>query len=246
MPESDRVIAEIGPGLGDLTVRLLTGRRVVAFEVDDDLCGALQKKFRAEIASGSFALHCGDVLKSWERENLLEYEYDLIANLPYYIATNIILRALQDASCKSILVMVQKEVAEKFSAVAHEREFCALSVLAQTCGTTRLLFDIEPTSFYPPPKVVSSILEIRKEHSLQDESFMEFLRHAFSQPRKKLLSNLSTISPKESLENIFSELRVDQNARPHQVGTQSYHLLYKKLKGGNDGFNKPDNRKRRE
>ena len=118
----------------------------------------------------------------------MKKKYDLIANLPYYIATNIILRAIEDNNCENILVMIQKEVAVKFSAKENEKEFSSLGIIASLCSLeNRILFDVPPESFDPPPKVMSSILYIKKDMDVKlDKGFLKFLKVCFSQPRKKL------------------------------------------------------------
>ncbi len=87
----------------------------------------------------------------------------MVANLPYYIATTIILEALKDPVCKSLVVMIQKEVAMKFAAPHKTKEFTSLAILAQSVGKSKILFDVPPEAFEPQPKVTSSILMIRKE-----------------------------------------------------------------------------------
>jgi 16S rRNA (adenine1518-N6/adenine1519-N6)-dimethyltransferase len=170
------------------------------------------------------------VLEHWSKESLCDNSYDMVANLPYYISTTIILRALKDSNCSNILVMVQKEVAEKFCAISGEREFCALSVFATSVGQARLLFDVPPTAFDPMPKVTSSVLLIRKnkEFDIIDE-FENFLKVSFVQPRKKLQKNLSSKFPKDIIEKVFSELNLSDNVRPHEVDTDTYHALFKAL-----------------
>jgi 16S rRNA (adenine1518-N6/adenine1519-N6)-dimethyltransferase len=229
MPNDNLTIAEIGPGLGDLTKELINVRTVEAFEVDKRLCEHLQKEFYEPIRQGALTLNCGDVLKRWGSRTLLDKEYHLVANLPYYIATNIILRALKDEKCQSILVMVQKEVAEKFSAVEGEKAFSALSVLTQSVGFGELCFDVGAENFVPPPKVTSAILLIKKERSRDDKEFEDFLKIAFKQPRKKLSKNLSTHYSKDKIEALFAELKINLNIRPHETKTVIYHHLYNKL-----------------
>lgn len=236
MPSSGRTIVEIGPGLGDLTRELVASRNVVAFEVDDDLCHVLKKTFSAELSTDRLELQCGDVLEHWKKGTLIEQPYDLIANLPYYVATNIILRALEDTNCCTIYVMVQKEVARKFAAQSGQREFSALSVLAQTTGRVEMPLEIPPEAFNPPPKVISSMLKIEKTESLDDKSFQAFLKHAFSQPRKKLIKNLGAGYEKLLLEEAFSSLDLNRAIRPHELETRSYHQLYQSIyKGGSNG-----------
>ncbi len=239
MPDTADHVVEIGPGLGDLTKKLIQVKDVTAFEVDTRSCRYLQDMFAKEDGNHDFRLVEADVLKCWE-ESLVECTYDLVANLPYYIATNIILRALEDGNCKSILVMVQKEVALKFAAQAGEKEFSALSVLTQSVGNARVCFDVEPEAFEPPPKVVSSVLLIEKETDLTDRDFQRFLKVAFKQPRKTLMKNLSALYPKQELQTLFEAARIDPKLRPHQLVTPEYHRLYERLKGVDNGrFTKP-------
>jgi len=236
IPNSNNALVEIGPGLGDLTKRLLEVKNMTAFEVDFDLCKILKNTFSEEIENKKLTLIERDVLENWS-DNLIDTSYDLVANLPYYIATKIILKALKDKNCKSLTVMIQKEVALKFSSQHGKKEFSALGVLAQSTGSSKLLFDVLPQSFNPPPKVTSSVLQIDKSKDLSyDEKFSEFLKTAFSQPRKKLFKNLSSKYDKLLLESIFLELTIDSNLRAHELSTLNYHLLYKNLeRGGIDG-----------
>jgi len=161
--------------------------------------------------------------------------YHLVANLPYYIATNIILRALKDPNCQSLLVMVQKEVAEKFSAHPGMRNFSALAVLSQSVGEVQLCFDVPPEAFVPAPKVMSSVLRIVKKKTLLDPSFETFLKIAFTQPRKTLVKNLSTHYEKKDVVAALASLDLGPSVRPHEVETSLYHHLYKILKGDIDG-----------
>jgi 16S rRNA (adenine1518-N6/adenine1519-N6)-dimethyltransferase len=229
MPNDDLQVVEIGPGLGDLTRELIKSRDVIAFEVDKRLCEHLNSEFGESIRQGSLEIRCGDVLERWEQERLIEKPYNLIANLPYYISTTIILKALKDPNCRSILVMVQKEVALKFAAKPKEREFSALSILAANVGTAKVCFDVEPEAFIPIPKVISSVLLIEKQCSQDDKEFEAFLKVAFSQPRKKLLKNLASKFSKDSLERVFDSLGLDTNTRPHEATTSIYNKLFKAL-----------------
>jgi 16S rRNA (adenine1518-N6/adenine1519-N6)-dimethyltransferase len=247
MPDDDLPVVEIGPGLGDLTKELVKARHVTAYEVDKRLCEHL--KAQAELFKEErLTLRCTDVLEHWEQAPLSDEPYHLVANLPYYIATRIVLKALNEAQCRSILVMVQKEVAEKFAACPGEKAFSALSVLAQSAGKASLLFEVPPSAFAPPPKVTSAVLSIEKERSLNDEGFEVFLKTAFAQPRKTLLKNLSARFDKARLTELFETLSLPSSLRPHEAETSTYHLLYKELKKDMlDGKqqSKPEKRKRR-
>ncbi len=234
MPKNNNKIVEIGPGLGDLTKFLVNVKSVETFEVDTELCELLRKKFKKEIEEDLLHLHCGDVLKIWNG-SLINEEYDLIANLPYYIATNIILKALLDEKCKNILVMVQLEVAKKICAKQGEKEFGSLSVITQSVAKAEITQTVPPASFEPPPKVESAVILLKKFKSKFDEDFSRFLKICFSQPRKTLYKNLSSSYDKSFLQQIFSRLDIVQNTRPHQLSTNDYHQLYKNIQESLDG-----------
>jgi 16S rRNA (adenine1518-N6/adenine1519-N6)-dimethyltransferase len=236
IPEDDHSIVEIGSGLGDLTSELIRVRHVTAFEVDKRLCEHLHKRFASEIESGDFVLVCGDALEHWERIGLMSRPYHLVANLPYYIATHFVLKALRDPWCRSLRVMVQKEVALKFAAQPGERSFSALSVLAQSAGSARVCFEVPPEAFTPAPKVTSALLSIQKERTLHEGGFDRFLKTAFGQPRKKLAKNLERSFSKEEIRSALLIAGVDLSIRPHQAATSTYHHLYSLLtKDVNDG-----------
>jgi 16S rRNA (adenine1518-N6/adenine1519-N6)-dimethyltransferase len=229
IPNSRGQIIEIGAGLGDLTERLLGSNSVVAFEIDRELCEYLSEKFRDEIESGKLQLICGDVLDHWKDESLYSEEYSIVANLPYYVATNIILKALGDDRCLDITVMIQKEVADKFRAEVNGRNYSSLSVIAESVSRVESIVEVPPASFEPPPKVDSSVISLHKFKSCRDNDFKRFLEVAFRQPRKTLLKNLSQGYQKEKLIELFSELELDQRVRPHQLEASLYHQLYKFL-----------------
>ena len=231
MPDlkDDWEIVEIGPGLGDLTRRLVEIGSVAAYEVDKRLCEKLGREFSDEIEAGGLELVCGDILQRWRDRYLRSRPYVLVSNLPYYIATKLLLKALKDPRCRSVLVMIQKEVADKFSAKSGERAFSALTVLCQTAGKASICLEVPPSSFVPPPKVDSAVLSIVKHTHLEDEEFEGFLSLAFRQPRKKLLKNLSGRFGVERVKRAFSSLHIMENMRPHEIETSDYHRLYNAL-----------------
>ena len=231
MPKNENKLVEIGPGLGDLTKFLVDVKSVEAFEVDTDLCKLLQSTFKEEIATKRLHINCGDVLEAWQSE-LVDEPYDLVANLPYYIATNIILKALADPMCKNMLVMVQLEVAEKFCAQVGEKVFGSLSVITQSVGKSHIVVKVPPTAFDPAPKIDSAVFLIQKSADRSDEDFEGMLRVAFKQPRKTLMKNLSAKYEKELLQKAYERLDLTLTIRPHQVTTHDYHQLYKIINTG--------------
>jgi 16S rRNA (adenine1518-N6/adenine1519-N6)-dimethyltransferase len=243
MPRNERKLVEIGPGLGDLTQELLKVKALVAYEVDEDLCVYLRKKYATKIDEGQLTLVQTDVLKQFKKGTLCEKPYDLVANLPYYIATTIILEALEDPNCKSMTVMIQKEVAEKFAALPKTKEFTSLAILAQSIGTAAILFDVSPESFEPQPKVVSSILKIDKQKEFvegkfsglfesdeQLQKFKKYLRCSFQSPRKTWLKNISSEFEKACVEKVMHEQNLPETIRPHELSVLSHHLLFKTLR----------------
>ena len=228
-------IVEIGAGLGDLTKYLLKLNHVISYEIDFDLVPILQQKFSDEISREQLRLVPHDILDCWDDTHLLDQEYQLIANLPYYVATNIILKALKDTNCKSIVVLIQKEVAQKFAAKNGEKSFSALSILASSIAQVELVFDVEAKYFDPPPKVVSSVIKIEKydtyDNDFIQKSFDEFLRNCFAFPRKTIGKNLGSSYEKEAILALLEKYEIPTTLRPHQIDIEKYHILYKEIKG---------------
>ncbi len=241
MPNNKSHIVEIGPGLGDLTEKLVKYKEVTAYEVDRDLFAILGNKFHEECESKQLQIILGDVLEAWEKGSLFSSRYDLIANLPYYIATNIILKAFDDKNCEHIIVMVQKEVADKFVAEVKSKEFSSLGVITSLLSVeSRILVTVPPESFDPPPKVDSAVIYIKKDMTASiDDEFKKFLKASFIQPRKKLSKNLLSRYDKETIKSIFEELEIKDNARPHEIDATLYDLIYKRIQ--NNGRAKDNN-----
>lgn len=253
IPKDIENVVEIGPGLGDLTFRLLQIYKTTSFEIDCELFQILKVKFANEIQNGQLKLFCKDALEQWQQEaGLSSQNYFLVANLPYYVATKMILNAIDDEKCLGLIVMIQKEVALKFSAKSKDKEFSALSIFASLQGRCELLFDVDAKLFNPPPKVTSSVIKLQKTKKIfgkdgifkdakQYEAFKAFLRAAFASPRKTLLKNLSTNFDKKALEEIFEDLGLAQNLRPHELDVDSYLKVFERLKEDNERQKRREN-----
>ena len=235
IPNNNNYMVEIGPGLGDLTKNLVKYKDMTAYEVDTDLIGILKSKFAIEIEEEKLKLIHTDVLVAWDKQKTLnDGKYDLIANLPYYIATNIVLRAFEDKNCEHIIVMVQKEVAEKFIAKVNDKDYSSLGIITELISVdSRILFDVPPESFDPPPKIISSILYIKKDmDKCLDKDFNKFLKACFVQPRKKLSKNLTSVIDKNTISKIYEELEINDNIRPHEVSSSLYSQMHTRVKDG--------------
>ena len=244
IPNDTSNIVEIGSGLGDLTLRLLKISKVKSYEIDRDLEKILTAKFADELENRRFELVLGDALEIWQNGGLSEKKYFLAANLPYYVATNLILRAIDDDNCLGFVVMVQKEVALKFCATSKNSEFGAISVLANLFGKCEFLFEVPPFAFEPPPKVTSAVMRLVKNEFLSEHKkfanldeyteFKGFLRICFSAPRKTLFKNLSSKFDKNLLNEIFANLQISQTIRSHELDFALFLKIFKNLKVENE------------
>ncbi|TEY02054.1 16S rRNA (adenine(1518)-N(6)/adenine(1519)-N(6))-dimethyltransferase RsmA [Campylobacter sp. US33a] len=229
IPKDTKNIVEIGPGLGDLTQELLKISKVKAYEIDDDLIPILQKKFQKELECGKLNLLHQDAS---ELVCFDENKYFLVANLPYYVASHLILQALEDENCQGLIVMVQKEMALKFCANSGDSDFSALGVLSAMICERKILFDVEPSCFNPPPKVMSSVMYLNKKGEFKDfcnlNGFKILLRDCFKAPRKQLISNLK--QHKSIILKLLKDLDLKDNVRPHELCVDSYLKIYEKLK----------------
>jgi 16S rRNA (adenine1518-N6/adenine1519-N6)-dimethyltransferase len=215
-------IVEIGPGLGDLTEAILARRNLTAIEIDDDLTIVLRKRFASAIAEGRLTLINADVLETW-KGGLAKKPYAIAANLPYYAATEIILRALRDPLCGALIVMTQLEVAQKFCGMGGAN---SLSLLVESTGRAELLLKAPREAFNPPPKVESALLRIVKTQKSYDEGFSRFLKEAFRYPRKRLMNVIA--ADKKTLEAIGA----NENTRAHELDLARFEKLYKGMKDG--------------
>lgn len=246
-PDFGGRVVEIGPGLGDLTSWLLNaGFELTSYEIDGELVPKLQAKFKNELEDGKFKLIHKDANLAWQEQgSLLDKPYMIVANLPYYVATKMVLNALKDDLCVGVIAMVQKEVALKFTCKGGESEFGSLGVLAHLNGLAKLLFDVAPECFEPAPKVMSSVFQISKAQKLiaQDgvfkslseyEKFQSFLKVCFGSPRKTLFKNLSSHVDKNLLSEIFLNLNLNATIRPHESNVALYLEIYKLIRKDNE------------
>ena len=185
-------VLEIGPGIGTLTQELLeVGAKVTAVELDKKLPAVL-----AETLAGyeNFNLIQGDILKV-DLKNLMSGSYKVVANLPYYITTQILLTLLEKKlPITKIVTMVQKEVAERMISKPNSKSYGAMSVAVQFRSDARIAFDVPPTAFLPKPEVTSSVVVCdAKENKIKvsdEDFFIKVVRASFGQRRKTILNSL--------------------------------------------------------
>ena len=194
-PARQDLVVEIGPGRGALTEKLLKrAARVVAVEVDPRLVERLHLKFAAQ---PRLEIICADVLQT----DLAQWGRATIAgNMPYYIASPILEKVLLLNPPRAVF-LIQKEVAERLVARPGDREYGYLTVRTALFARARLLFEVKPAAFHPPPKVDSAVvlLEPRAPNpGLPDrDAFLRFVAQCFRQKRKTLRNNLAGFYGKE-------------------------------------------------
>jgi len=190
--DKDTLVIEIGCGAGALTKRLVeVSKRVLGYEIDESLRPILETIENADIIFTDF-------LKRNVKKDLENYDYKklyVVANLPYYITTPIITKIIDDKiPVDKIVVMVQKEVGDRFSALPNTKEYNSLSIFINYYFDVKKLFIVSKNVFMPKPNVDSIVISlIKKEIKLDviDEGiFFKLIRDSFRQKRKTLKNNL--------------------------------------------------------
>jgi len=218
-------VIEIGPGLGSLTIYLQDeAKKLVCYEIDNELVNILKE----EIVNDSVTILNTDFLKAnLEADIANNFDNDeiiVVANLPYYITTAILTKILEQTKrITKIVVMMQKEVAERITGKPSTKDYNSLSVLIQYYMKTRILFNVSPSSFIPKPNVDSSVVLLeRKDKTLplkSEEFFLKFNRQIFIQRRKTLYNNIKQAFTftKEQIEQVFAKNNIGINQRAESL-----------------------------
>ena len=244
---SGSIVLEIGPGRGALT-RLLAARaeRLIAIELDRMLAAQLRLDYsneldRIEIVEGDvcvidFNSLLGPRIGSMaDRKEVELRKIKVVGNLPYYITSEILLKLFRYHHLFSeIVIMVQREVAERLAAHPKSRDYGMLTVTAQLFSEVEKLFDVPPGAFSPPPKVWSSVLRLRiaprdAELGVDADGFQKFLRLAFAQKRKTLWNNLKEEYAEEQLRRALKETQVLPQARAEALSLEKLAGIYRGL-----------------
>jgi 16S rRNA (adenine1518-N6/adenine1519-N6)-dimethyltransferase len=224
---ADGTVIEIGPGPGGLTRALLAhgAKQVIAIERDPRCLGAL-----AEIATaypGRLTAIEGDALQV-DCAKLGQAPRRIVANLPYNIATPLIIKWLQAGPAfKSITVMVQREVADRLAASPRTKDYGRLSVLAQFLSRPKRLFDVPPRAFIPPPKVTSSVIELiplpEPAAPARIEDLERITQAAFGQRRKMLRQSLRSLGLEA--EQLLAAAEIEPTARAEELSVAQFAAL---------------------
>ncbi len=221
----DKVL-EVGPGTGTLTEELLgRGAGVIAVEIDRDLAKVLREKF---VDQANFVLIEGDALSSKHALNeqiLAHRPTKLVANLPYNIASPLIIELLI-AGVDLLVFTVQKEVADRLRAPAGSEAYGPLSVIAQQLARVEVLRTLPPQAFWPPPKIESALVRMTRENRIGAEAaaFSRFVQKLFSFRRKTLKRAL--IQADQDAEGMLKEVAIDPQLRPEVLTGEQLRALF--------------------
>lgn len=237
------LVIEIGPGLGTLTGRLLEkAGKVICVELDDRMISILEDRFKLY---NNFELIHNDVLKvdlnkiieeNLENSNLKTAK--IVANLPYYITTPIIMKLLEEKlNIETITVMIQKEVADRLVALPGTKNAGAITYSVYYYADASKIIDVERNSFIPEPNVTSTViqLKIRKKSLLQvenEELMFKIIKQAFMQRRKTLvnaLSNLAIFNNKEEIIQLLKELNINEKVRGEALTIEQYAKITNRI-----------------
>ena len=216
---NNKSVIEIGPGLGSLTRYLLKYyEHVLVYEIDPKMIEVLKSTLGEQIKIVE-----GDFLKAKIDKdidaNFNSDEVYLIANLPYYITTPILLKILEETTkIIKLVIMIQKEVADRFLGKPNTKDYNSLSVLIQTYMNVKKVIDVSKNSFYPAPQVDSTVIMLERKQTpdyeiKNEELFLKVNRQLFKQRRKTIVNNLKDIYEKELILNILNKLSIDEMAR---------------------------------
>jgi 16S rRNA (adenine1518-N6/adenine1519-N6)-dimethyltransferase len=246
---SQSTILEIGPGRGALTTLLAKrARRLIAIELDRVLAAQLRMNFsltpNVEIVEGDILAIDFDSLfgpKPGSTRPGMEQSIErvrVIGNLPYFITSDILLRLFEYRRYfDQLILMVQREVAERLAAKPGKSDYGLLSATAQLYARVDSLFTLSPSSFSPPPRVHSTVVRLTidpKLESLQvrETEFISFLKLAFGQKRKTLMNNLKAQYTAPILRKAMEEARVKPEVRAEALSLEKSAALFRALSNG--------------
>lgn len=237
------LVIEIGPGLGTLTKYLLEkAGKVICIELDTKMLQILKDRFSLY---NNFELINNDVLKV-DLKNIIEKEkaegkiknVKIVANLPYYITTPIIMKLLEEElELESITVMIQKEVADRLIAIPGEKNTGAITYAVYYYATSEAIMEVPNSSFIPEPAVTSKVikLNIRKEPIVtpkNKEKMFKVIKCAFMQKRKTLLNSLTNnkiFENKNQGIELLKSLQINENIRPEELTLEQFEKISNNL-----------------
>ena len=226
---NDDLIIEIGPGQGALTKELKKyNANLMCYEVDRDLSNILSK-----LENNKTKVIWQDFLKSNIKEDIKNIKYNklfIVGNLPYYITTPIIEHIMDsDINLDKLVIMVQKEVADRFLAKSHTKEYGYITVILNYYFDISKVTDVSKYAFKPVPKVESTVLRLIPKENMEDidlNKFKEFLKVCFSQKRKTLKNNLKGYNW-ELVSEILHKHNLSESVRAEEISGEILMEIFK-------------------
>lgn len=232
----DELIIEIGPGIGSLTEELLLrAKKVIAIEIDKKLIPVLENNFKDY---DNLVIINEDVLKVDIKKIIEDSGFKsakLVANLPYYITTPIIMDILEkEYPITEIVVMIQKEVAYRMNAKPSTKEYGSLSIATQYYSDTYLVANVPPNCFMPRPNVDSAVIKLtvldeKRVNPKNPQMFFKLVKAGFSMRRKTLVNcmfNMPEVDKtKTELEDMLSSISINPKVRGEALNIYDYALI---------------------
>lgn len=229
--EDNSLIIEVGPGNGSITKLLVKlGVEVIAFEIDTRLKDELDK-----IKSDNLTVIYDDFLSVDLKEVLSKYKgkkLHLIANLPYYITTPIITKVINETDVSEMIIMVQKEVGDRFKSMPGSKDYNSLSVFLQYYYDIEKVCLVSKNCFIPVPKVDSIVVKFTKKDNLlyvkNEEEFFKFVKSSFKMKRKNLRNNLRDYDLLKVC-NALNDIGKDLTYRAEQLSIEDFVYVFNKI-----------------
>jgi 16S rRNA (adenine1518-N6/adenine1519-N6)-dimethyltransferase len=232
-------VIEIGPGTGNLTKEIAKNcKELICLEIDKKIIGLLTNELKdyknvQVINDDILNVNLQDIVSKFE----ISSETWIIANIPYYISSPIIFKFLTEVSnVKKMVIMVQKEFADRMVANVGQKEYNGFSIICNLFSSTRKILNVSRNNFYPVPNVESVVVSVSKkdiDSNINNKEFFQFIRNIFSFKRKTLYNNLLSHYTKEKIQHLKESTNISLTRRAETLTIEEAVLIYKNLYGKN-------------
>lgn len=221
-------VIEVGPGIGTISYELAkTCKKLVLIELDSSLIPILEENmsdFR------NVTIINQDILKTDLKEIQDKYfggePFEFVSNLPYYITTPIIEKIFEeDLDCRSMTIMVQKEVADRMLASEKDKDYSSLSVFVKYYSEAKFLTKVPKSVFMPQPKIDSAVLRLNLrvyDEKVNKEKLFALVKAGFLKRRKTILNSMSAVAEKDDLRKVFEKLNLKENLRAENLSLDDF------------------------
>ncbi|HEX4922460.1 MAG TPA: 16S rRNA (adenine(1518)-N(6)/adenine(1519)-N(6))-dimethyltransferase RsmA [Bdellovibrionales bacterium] len=218
-------IVEVGPGLGALTEPLLElGRPLTVVELDREFARIWRERAVHVIEDDALRIEWASI----PGDNKI-----LVSNLPYQISSSLVIdRSVEPAGVRTMVLMFQKEVAQRMMAKPNTDAYSLVSVIAQNAWRVERVLEISSKDFYPPPQVASQVLRFELLGQGLPQGFLNFVKLAFAHRRKLLIRNISGLADSAVLDHVWHSLKLDPKARPEDLSPKTFWDAYGLIQQG--------------